>query len=39
MYVVRLGVLDGAAGWHFCLLASIHEYQIGLKMRERRRWT
>jgi glycosyltransferase involved in cell wall biosynthesis len=35
MYVFRLGFLDGAAGWHFCLLSSIHEYHIGLKMKER----
>ncbi len=35
MYVLRLGFLDRAAGWHFCLLSSIHEYHIGLKMRER----
>ncbi len=35
MYILRLGFLDGAAGWHFCLLSSIHEYHIGLKMRER----
>lgn len=35
MYVFRLGFLDGAAGWHFCLLASMHEYHIGLKMKER----
>jgi len=36
MYIVRAGFLDGAAGWHFCLLASIHEYHISVKMRERR---
>jgi len=35
MYIVRAGFLDGAAGWHFCLLASIHEYHISVKMRER----
>ena len=35
MYVLRAGFLDGAAGWHFCLLASMHEYHIGLKMKER----
>jgi glycosyltransferase involved in cell wall biosynthesis len=37
MYVLRAGFLDGAAGWHFCVLASIHEYHIGLKMQERLR--
>ncbi len=36
MYFLRAGFLDGAAGWHFCLLASIHEYHISVKMRERR---
>ncbi len=35
MYVLRFGFLDGVAGWHFCLLRSMHEYHIGLKMRER----
>lgn len=35
MYVLRLGFLDGAAGWHFCVLNSVHEYHIGLKMREK----
>ena len=37
MYVLRAGFLDGAAGLHFCLLTSIHEYHIGLKMLERLR--
>jgi len=35
MYVLRMGFLDGLAGWHFCLLAAIHEYHISVKMRER----
>ena len=35
MYVLRAGFLDGAAGLHFCLLMSAHEYHISLKMRER----
>jgi glycosyltransferase involved in cell wall biosynthesis len=35
MYVLRAGFLDGSAGLHFCLLSSIHEYHIGLKMKER----
>ncbi len=35
MYVLRAGFLDGAAGLHFCLLASMHEYHISLKMKER----
>jgi len=37
MFVLRLGFLDGAAGWRFCLLAAMHEYHIGLKMKERLR--
>jgi glycosyltransferase involved in cell wall biosynthesis len=35
MYLLRAGFLDGAAGFHFCLLSSIHEYHIGVKMREK----
>jgi glycosyltransferase involved in cell wall biosynthesis len=34
LYILRAGFLDGAAGWHFCLLASIHQYHINLKMKE-----
>ncbi len=34
LYVLRAGFLDGAAGWHFCLLAGIHQYHIDLKMKE-----
>ena len=34
LYVLRAGFLDGAAGWHFCLLASIHQYHINLKLKE-----
>jgi glycosyltransferase involved in cell wall biosynthesis len=30
MYVVRLGVLDGRAGWHLARLMSTYEYMIGL---------
>ena len=37
MYMLRLGFLDGAAGLHFCLLASIHEYHIGVKVKEKLR--
>jgi glycosyltransferase involved in cell wall biosynthesis len=36
MYVLRGGFLDGRAGFHFCLLQSINEYHIGLKIRELR---
>jgi glycosyltransferase involved in cell wall biosynthesis len=35
MYVLRAGFLDGAAGWHFCILGGIHQYNIDLKMKER----
>lgn len=34
LFILRAGFLDGAAGWHFCLLASIHQYHINLKMKE-----
>lgn len=34
LYVIRLGFLDGRAGFHLCLLQGIHEYHISLKMRE-----
>ncbi len=34
LYILRAGFLDGVAGWHFCLLASIHQYHISLKMKE-----
>jgi glycosyltransferase involved in cell wall biosynthesis len=32
-YVLRLGVLDGAAGFHFALLRGFYYWQIGLKIR------
>jgi len=34
MYVLRLGLLDGVAGFHFCLFMSAYEHQISLKLRE-----
>jgi hypothetical protein len=34
MYVVRLGILDGAIGFHFCLLLAAYEHQISIKVRE-----
>ncbi len=34
MYVLRGGFLDGRAGFHFCVLQSISEYHVGLKIRE-----
>jgi uncharacterized SAM-binding protein YcdF (DUF218 family)/glycosyltransferase involved in cell wall biosynthesis len=37
MYFVRLGFLDGGAGWDYCLLLSMYEKMIMLKMDEFRR--
>ena len=37
MYVMRLGVLDGATGFHFCLFMAGYEHQISLKLKELRR--
>ncbi len=34
MYVLRLGLLDGIPGYHYCRLLSIYEYMIVLKMKE-----
>lgn len=34
MYFLRLGLLDGWAGFHYCCLLSIYEYMIVLKMEE-----
>jgi glycosyltransferase involved in cell wall biosynthesis len=36
LYFVKLGFLDGKAGFHFSIMRSIYEYMISLKMRERR---
>jgi len=36
MYFIRLGILDGVAGFHYCLLLSIYEYMISIKMVEMR---
>lgn len=36
MYVVRLGFLDGLTGFRFCLLLSIYDTFIGLKLAELR---
>jgi len=35
-YFFRLGFLDGRAGFRYCLLHSLYEYQISLKMEELR---
>ena len=34
MYFMRLGLLDGVAGYHYCRLLAIYEYMIVLKMKE-----
>ena len=36
MYVFRLGVLDGAPGFRFCLLLSTYDFFISLKLTELR---
>lgn len=39
MYFVRLGLLDGRAGFEYACMISMYEYWIELKMREsRNRW-
>lgn len=37
LYFVKLGFLDGKAGFHFSLMRSVYEYMISLKTRELRR--
>jgi glycosyltransferase involved in cell wall biosynthesis len=37
MYGLRLGFLDGVAGYHYCRLLAFYEYLIVLKMKEIRR--
>jgi glycosyltransferase involved in cell wall biosynthesis len=34
LYFVKLGFLDGKAGFHFSIMRSVYEYMISLKMRE-----
>ena len=36
LYVLKLGFLDGSAGFHYCVMRSIYEYMINLKMKELR---
>lgn len=36
LYIVKLGFLDGAAGFHYSVLRSFYEYMIDLKMLERK---
>ena len=37
MYVLKLGVLDGVVGFHFCMFLASYEHQITLKLAEMRR--
>jgi glycosyltransferase involved in cell wall biosynthesis len=34
LYIFKLGILDGVAGFHYSTMRSIYEYQIDLKMKE-----
>jgi glycosyltransferase involved in cell wall biosynthesis len=34
MYVLRLGILDGMVGLHFCLFMASYEHQVALKLKE-----
>jgi len=36
MYMFRIGFLDGAVGFHFCLFLAAYEHQISLKLKELR---
>ena len=36
LYIFKLGFLDGGAGFHYCVMRSIYEYMIDLKMKELR---
>lgn len=39
-FILRLGFLDGLAGFHYCAMISMYEYWIELKIREaQQRWT
>jgi glycosyltransferase involved in cell wall biosynthesis len=35
MYFIRLGILDGAAGWHLAMLMATYEYMITLFYRDK----
>jgi hypothetical protein len=35
MYLIRLGFLDGSAGWHLACLAASHEYMLALLDEEK----
>ncbi len=34
MYILRLGVLDGRAGFHLCVILALYEHQITVKLDE-----
>ena len=34
LYILKLGFLDGMAGFHYSVMRSIYEYMINLKMKE-----
>ena len=36
MYVLKLGILDGVTGFHFCLFMAAYEHQITMKLKEMR---
>lgn len=36
MFIFKLGILDGATGWHFCMFLAAYEHQITLKLKELR---
>ncbi|MBY4896851.1 glycosyltransferase family 2 protein [Cupriavidus sp. AU9028] len=37
LYLLRLGFIDGKAGFHYCVLVSIYEYMVVMKVQEQRR--
>lgn len=37
LYFVRMGFLDGIAGWRYCRMRAMYEYMIDLKIIEHRR--
>jgi len=37
LYFVRMGFLDGVAGWRYCRMRAMYEYMIDLKILELRR--
>lgn len=39
VYLLRAGFLDGLAGLRYCILRSVYEYMIDLKVKEHRRRT